>query len=94
MTLLGALVQSPEVWRYGYDLSKQTGLKAGTLYPLLMRLERLGWLETTWGELAGGRPPRHLHRLTALGLTEARGRLTAERARVKGSLVLQPDEGG
>ena len=36
--LLSTLLESPRAWRHGYDISKETGLKAGTLYPLLMRL--------------------------------------------------------
>jgi PadR family transcriptional regulator PadR len=28
----------PAVWRYGYDLCQQLGLKAGSMYPILMRL--------------------------------------------------------
>ena len=59
--LLAALLQSAARWRYGYDLSKETGLKSGTLYPILMRLEGQGWLETRWEDQpAEGRPRRHL----------------------------------
>ena len=67
-----AIVQSLKgngrTWSYGYDLSKVTGLKSGTLYPILARLYDEGWLETKW-EQSGepGRPPRHLYRLTAVG---------------------------
>ncbi|PTT79495.1 PadR family transcriptional regulator, partial [Pseudomonas sp. HMWF010] len=32
--VLAALLEQPQAWRYGYDLSKETGLKSGTLYPL------------------------------------------------------------
>ena len=28
-------------WRHGYELSQKTGLKTGTLYPLLIRLSDL-----------------------------------------------------
>ncbi len=62
--LVAALLERPEEWRHGYDLSKETGLKSGTLYPILMRLEKQGWLETRWEEPAvPGRPSRHLYRL-------------------------------
>jgi DNA-binding PadR family transcriptional regulator len=70
--VLQALVVAASDWRYGYDLSKETGLKSGTLYPILMRLERSGWLEARWEEeTAAGRPRRHLYRLTAEGRREA-----------------------
>ena len=72
--LLAALLSTASQWRHGYDLSIETGLKSGTLYPILMRLERAGWLEARWeDEPSPGKPRRHLYRLTALGSDEARG---------------------
>lgn len=71
-TVLGALLASGSDWRHGYDLARETGLKSGTLYPILMRLEQQGWLEATWeDEPAPGRPRRHLYRLTGTGVEEA-----------------------
>jgi PadR family transcriptional regulator len=59
-------------WRYGYDLSRETGLKSGTLYPALMRLEEQGLLETRWQEAdQRGRPPRHMYRLNGAGSAAA-----------------------
>lgn len=67
--VLLTLAQAPADWHYGYDLCQQTGLKAGSMYPILMRLADRGWLETTWEtEIPAGRPPRHLYRLTEAGL--------------------------
>jgi PadR family transcriptional regulator, regulatory protein PadR len=67
-TVLSALFAQPQAWRYGYDLSKETGLKSGTLYPLLIRLADQGLLETEWREpVQPGKPPRHAYRLTAQG---------------------------
>jgi DNA-binding PadR family transcriptional regulator len=74
--LLSALLSATDGWHYGYDLSKATALKSGTLYPILMRLEALGWLEARWEEAPQpGKPARHLYRLTALGAAEARAAL-------------------
>src|SRR5215470_2028208 len=71
--LLSVLLAEPRVWRHGYELSKETGLKSGTLYPLLMRLSDQGLLESEWRESEGaGRPPRHVYRLTPRGLALAR----------------------
>lgn len=71
-SVLAALLAASSEWRYGYDLSKETGLKSGTLYPILMRLEAHGWLEARWEETPlTGKPARHLYRLTADGLQEA-----------------------
>jgi DNA-binding PadR family transcriptional regulator len=59
-------------WKYGYDISRNTGLKSGTLYPILMRLAERKLLETSWETADPGKPPRHLYRLTAEGLRLAR----------------------
>jgi DNA-binding PadR family transcriptional regulator len=76
-----AFLETPKAWQYGYDLSRSTGLKSGTLYPILMRLAEHHVLETRWEPSADpGRPPRHMYRLTADGLRTARERVR-ERAR-------------
>lgn len=78
--LLAALLERPLSWRYGYDLSKETGLKSGTLYPLLMRLTEQGFLMSRWEEAERpGRPPRHAYRLTGHGLRQAREAVGAGR---------------
>jgi DNA-binding PadR family transcriptional regulator len=75
--LIAALFESPQDWRHGYELSKLTGLKSGTLYPLLMRLSDQGLLESKWEPPAqAGRPPRHVYRLTLAGATLAREQST------------------
>jgi DNA-binding PadR family transcriptional regulator len=67
------MLQRPRTWQYGYELSKDTGLTSGTLYPLLMRLSDQGFLESRWQETERpGKPPRHGYRLTSKGLTIAR----------------------
>ena len=49
-------------------LMAQAGVKSGTLYPLLMRLEAQGLLEARWVDSPqSGRPPRHVYRLTGAG---------------------------
>jgi PadR family transcriptional regulator PadR len=63
-----ALAEQPASWRYGYQLCQQLDLKAGSVYPILMRLADRGLLETAWGrDVPAGRPPRHLYRLTGPG---------------------------
>jgi PadR family transcriptional regulator, regulatory protein PadR len=70
--VLDALVGEPATWRYGYELGRQVGLKAGSLYPILIRLCDRGLLEATWEkDPQPGRPPRHLYRLTADGISWA-----------------------
>jgi DNA-binding PadR family transcriptional regulator len=90
MLVLRALAAEPARWRHGYDLGAETGLKAGSLYPILIRLADRGLLEATWEESAPqGRPPRHLYRLTAAGLEQA-GALPAPAARSRPRPVLRP----
>ena len=77
LSLLEALLYKPTTWHHGYALSQQTNLASGTLYPILMRLEKLRWLETSWEQpgTAAGRPPRHLYRLTSEARAWAREEL-------------------
>jgi PadR family transcriptional regulator len=81
LTVLEALLEEPPVWRYGYDLSRETRLKSGTLYPVLMRLAERRLLETRWEAAEPGRPPRHMYRLTTRGRELVRAKLSE--ARVK-----------
>ena len=67
--VLEVLGKEPHAWRHGYDLLRETGLKSGSLYPILIRLTERGWLDASWEQDAPpGRPPRHLYRLTGEGL--------------------------
>jgi len=53
---------------YGYDLCQALDLKAGTVYPILIRLAERGLVETTWEQdPPQGRPARHLYWLSAAG---------------------------
>lgn len=71
--LLAALAAAGRSWSYGYELSTLTGIRSGTLYPLLIRLEAQGYLEAEWQTPAApGRPPRHAYRLTVAGQALAR----------------------
>ena len=81
LLLLEALNKKPRKWQYGYELSQVTGLKSGTLYPILMRLSDRGQLESQWQPAAQpGRPPRHMYRLTATGEAFARDALSGQEA--------------
>ncbi len=71
--LLAELLAAGDSWSHGYQLASLTGIKSGTLYPLLIRLEAQNYLEAEWQQpAAGGRPPRHAYRLTAAGRGLAR----------------------
>ena len=58
---------------YGYALMKATGLKSGTLYPILIRLTERGYLKAEWDtSTPTGRPPRQHYELTPRGINYAR----------------------
>ncbi|MGE5673124.1 MAG: PadR family transcriptional regulator [Mycobacterium leprae] len=67
--ILALIAQEP---RYGYEIvtrlgeAPQLAAGEGTIYPLLRRLKKDGWLETYWQESSGG-PPRQYYKLTAPG---------------------------
>jgi DNA-binding PadR family transcriptional regulator len=77
--ILERFLDSPRAWRYGYDLSRETGLKSGTLYPMLARLAEYSLLETKWVTTEDGVPPRHTYRLTSKGVEFARRSLAEMR---------------
>jgi PadR family transcriptional regulator PadR len=72
LEVIDALLAAPREWQYGYDISRNTGLKSGTLYPILMRLADRKLLETRWETADPGKPPRHMYRFTPEGLRFAR----------------------
>jgi transcriptional regulator len=79
LLILSLLEREP---RHGYELSKLIESRSrgalrfnvASLYPLLYRLEKRGWLQGRWVEKAGQRRRRY-YRLTA----EGRGVLKARR---------------
>lgn len=73
--VLAAFLDDPAEDRYGLDLIRDTGLPSGTLYPILVRLERAGWVGAQWEDIdpvAEGRPARRYYRLTPDGVQGAR----------------------
>jgi DNA-binding PadR family transcriptional regulator len=72
LVVLDAMLAEPREWQYGYDISRSTGLKSGTLYPILMRLADRSLLDTRWEAGEPGKPPRHMYRFTQEGLKFAR----------------------
>jgi PadR family transcriptional regulator, regulatory protein PadR len=76
LSVLASLEADPAAWRHGYLLAKQTGLRSGSLYPILIRLAERGLVEACWEDgQPAGRPRRHLYRLSSDGLAAARAAL-------------------
>ena len=84
LQVLDAFLDDPGNWAYGYDISRNTGLKSGTLYPILMRLAEHRMLKTSWETAETGRPPRHMYKLTKDGLRYAREMVAETEARPAG----------
>jgi PadR family transcriptional regulator len=71
--VLQAFLEDPAAPRYGYDLMKAAGLKSGTLYPMLSRLEHEKLVTSGWETPQNqGERPRKYYRLTGEGIRVAR----------------------
>lgn len=69
IAVLETIATARQEWSYGLEVSKATGLKSGSLYPILMRCEERNLLESCWLQPERqGRPPRHGYRITKAGL--------------------------
>jgi DNA-binding PadR family transcriptional regulator len=74
LTVLRVFVEDPSSPRYGLEVARSAGVKSGTLYPILDRLEGAGWLVGEWETIdpkVEGRPRRKTYRLTADGAQAA-----------------------
>jgi PadR family transcriptional regulator PadR len=74
LKLVRFLVDQPTIGRSGAEISRATKVTSGTLYPLLAKLESIGWLKSEWENVEpseAGRPRRRYYKLTALGQTNA-----------------------
>jgi PadR family transcriptional regulator, regulatory protein PadR len=68
--VLRRFLEDPAEPQYGFDLMRATGLASGTLYVILARLERAGWLSSEQEDIdpaRTGRPARRFYRLTTDG---------------------------
>src|ERR1700722_12063305 len=85
LSVLASLEADPAAWQHGYVLAKQTGLRSGTLYPILIRLAERGLVEACWEDgQPAGRPRGHRS-----GLGPA-GRAAAGAARAEPAPLRQP----
>ena len=80
LKILRALLDSPTVRLSGADLHKRSGVFTGTLYPMLLRLEAAGWLDSEWENIDPreiGRPRKRFYWLTPTGLARAQAALAS-----------------
>lgn len=91
LSILSVFLASPDQAVAGAEIAKKTGLKSGTLYPSLFRLERAKWLESDWEEGVPeklGRPRRRMYCLTRVGEKQARS-ICSEVSEMIGGLAWQ-----
>jgi DNA-binding PadR family transcriptional regulator len=75
LKVLAALLASTRDELSGAEIGRATKLASGSLYPILLRLEGAGWLESRWeteDPKALGRPRRRFYRVTGVGAKKAR----------------------
>jgi PadR family transcriptional regulator PadR len=76
LSVLAALCAAPAAWHHGYGIARETGLRSGTLYPILIRLADRGLVAARWEDgQPAGRPRRHQYQLTPEGRAAARAAL-------------------
>ena len=74
LKVLKLFLAKPREGRSGAEISRETKVGSGTLYPMLARLEQAGWLTSEWEIInprEAGRPRRRFYKLTAVGQTKA-----------------------
>lgn len=80
LRVLKVFLEGPREGLAGSDIWKSLGLLAGTIYPMLLRLEHAGWLKGEWEKLSAselGRPCKRIYKLTPTGYNKAREALAA-----------------
>jgi PadR family transcriptional regulator, regulatory protein PadR len=82
LDVLRVLMAPSEESCHGFAIAKDVRRPTGSVYPILARLERAGWVESSWEleQPQDGRPRRRLYHLTPEGLQEARAALAARAA--------------
>jgi DNA-binding PadR family transcriptional regulator len=66
---------------YGLAIAKKAGHATGSTFPILARLERIGWASSYWEEAdaASRGPRRRFYRLTPEGMAGARALIVERR---------------
>ena len=82
--ILTVLMEDPVAEHYGLAIAKRAELPTGSVYPILARLERAGWVMSDWEDIderVEGRRRRRYYKLTSAGAEKTRDAL-AKTARV------------
>ncbi len=84
----------PDEELYGLRIAKAIGRPTGSVYPILARLERMGWVDSEWEptDAASRGPRRRFYRLSPVGLAAARAAVKGRRKPTRSGLS-QPRPG-
>ena len=95
--VLQALLENPTQEMYGLEVCAAAGLPSGTIHPILARLERVGWLHSSWEQIdprVEGRPRRRYYRLDPNSIALVRAALARARVTTPGVSRLRPGLAG
>jgi hypothetical protein len=89
LKVLSALIGATDpIW--GLELVRRTGLMTGTVYPILDRLEELGWLRSYWEEPNDRPGPRRrFYVLTETGINEGQDLIGSQLEKEKAGLKVK-----
>ena len=82
LRILRILLEDPTTPRHGLEIGLAAGLRGGSLYPVLSKLEDAKLVTSTWEDVDPsevGRPRRRLYRLNPNGVAFARQALAEAR---------------
>jgi PadR family transcriptional regulator PadR len=94
---LEAFAEDPQRELYGLEICALAGLQTGTIHPILARLERLGWLHSSWEQIdptKEGRPRRRYYRLDPHRIATVRAALARAQAATPGLRHRRPGLAG
>jgi PadR family transcriptional regulator, regulatory protein PadR len=96
--ILAALLDDVASPHYGLEMAKTASLPSGTIYPILARLEKAGWIESELEQIdpkIAGRRARRYYKLTGEGEKAARAEIsnTLERLTPSGRPKTVPHRG-
>jgi PadR family transcriptional regulator, regulatory protein PadR len=79
LKVLSSIMAAGRAEMSGSQIAVETGLASGSLYPILLRLERCGFLKSRWEKInpsEEGRPRRRLYKMTTAGAALTRSSLS------------------
>jgi PadR family transcriptional regulator PadR len=74
LKVLRVFLENPKQQLAGADIQKLGRVSTGTLYPILLRFEAAGWLDSEWEVIdpkEAGRPRKRFYWLTPTGFAHA-----------------------